>query len=84
VVSPGAVDTPVWDVAVSDAKEKGALYTKLERGIPLGRVGDPVEVANAVLFLASDESSYIQASEIVVDGGATGAPLGAPIYGIGA
>jgi NAD(P)-dependent dehydrogenase (short-subunit alcohol dehydrogenase family) len=80
VVSPGAVDTPIWDVAVSNAEEKGTLYKGLARGIPLGRVGDPVEVANAVLFLASDESSFIQATEIVIDGGATGAPLGAPIY----
>jgi NAD(P)-dependent dehydrogenase (short-subunit alcohol dehydrogenase family) len=80
VVSPGAVDTPIWDAAVSNAEEKGTLYKVLERSIPLGRVGDPVEVANTVLFLASDESSFIQASEIVVDGGATGAPLGAPIY----
>jgi NAD(P)-dependent dehydrogenase (short-subunit alcohol dehydrogenase family) len=46
----------------------------------LGRVGNPEDVANAVLFLASQESAYIQASEIVVDGGATGASLGAPIY----
>jgi hypothetical protein len=38
------------------------------------------EVANAVLFLASEESSFIQAAEIVVDGGSTGAPLGAPVY----
>jgi NAD(P)-dependent dehydrogenase (short-subunit alcohol dehydrogenase family) len=80
VVSPGAVDTPVWDVAAASPQEKKALYDVLKRGIPFGRVGDPEEVANAVLFLASQESSYIQASEIVVDGGATGAPLGAPIY----
>jgi NAD(P)-dependent dehydrogenase (short-subunit alcohol dehydrogenase family) len=66
VVSPRAVDTPVWDVAVSNAEEKDALYRKWERGIPLGRVGDPTEVANAVLFLASRESSFVQASEIVV------------------
>ena len=81
MVSPGAVDTPVSDVAVSNEEEKDALFRILERGIPLGRVGDPMEVANTVLFLASQESSFIQASEIVVDGGATGAPLGAPIYG---
>jgi NAD(P)-dependent dehydrogenase (short-subunit alcohol dehydrogenase family) len=80
VVSPGAVDTPVWDYVASNAEEKDALYSALEKGIPLGRMGDPAEVANAVLFLASDESSFIQASEIVIDGGATGAPLGAPIY----
>jgi eukaryotic-like serine/threonine-protein kinase len=44
------------------------------------RMGEPREVANAVLFLATDESSFIQAGEIVVDGGATTAPLGARIY----
>jgi len=86
-VSPGSVDTPVWDAAVSTAEDqvslannKTALFKVLERAIPLGRVGDPMEVANAVLFLASNESSYIQASEIVVDGGAIGAPMGAPVY----
>lgn len=86
VVTPGAVDTPAWDAALSNneetalAKEKGALFKVLERAIPLGRVGDPTEVANAVLFLASNESSFIQASEIVVDGGSIGAPMGAPVY----
>jgi NAD(P)-dependent dehydrogenase (short-subunit alcohol dehydrogenase family) len=87
VVSPGSVDTPVWDAAVSTAEnnvslanDKTALFKVLERAIPLGRMGDPMEVANAVLFLASNESSYIQASEIVVDGGAIGAPMGAPVY----
>ena len=39
--------------------------------LPLGRFGTPNEVANAILFLASDESSFITGSELVVDGGAT-------------
>jgi NAD(P)-dependent dehydrogenase (short-subunit alcohol dehydrogenase family) len=47
--------------------------------IPLGRWGEPEDVAKAVLFLASDDSSYINAVELLVDGGATGAPWGAPI-----
>jgi NAD(P)-dependent dehydrogenase (short-subunit alcohol dehydrogenase family) len=47
--------------------------------IPLGRWGESEEVAKAVLFLASDDSSYINAVELMVDGGATGAPFGAPI-----
>jgi NAD(P)-dependent dehydrogenase (short-subunit alcohol dehydrogenase family) len=80
VVSPGSVDTPIWDNVVSDQEERDDLFKILEKGIPLGRLGNPLEVANAVLFLASDESSFIQAGEIVVDGGATGAAMGAPIY----
>lgn len=80
VVTPGAVDTPIWDTAVTNYEDRDTLYKVVERGIPLGRMGDPLEVANAVVFLASDESSFIQATEIVIDGGATGAPMGAPIY----
>ena len=44
------------------------------------RLDSPAVPANALLFLASDEASNIQAAEIVIDGGATGAPSGAPIY----
>jgi enoyl-[acyl-carrier-protein] reductase (NADH) len=48
--------------------------------IPLERMGDAEEVAKAVLFLASSDSSFIHAAEIIVDGGMTGAPMGAPVY----
>ena len=47
--------------------------------VPLGRWGEPEELAKAVLFLASEDSSYINAVELIVDGGLTGAPFGAPI-----
>jgi NAD(P)-dependent dehydrogenase (short-subunit alcohol dehydrogenase family) len=47
--------------------------------VPLGRWGEPEDPAKAVLFLASDDSSYINAVELMVDGGLTGAPFGAPI-----
>jgi hypothetical protein len=39
---------------------------------PLGRIGQPIDIANVILFLASDESNYITGAEFVVDGGATG------------
>lgn len=48
--------------------------------MPLGRIGEADEVARTVLFLASDDASNIQAAEIVIDGGMTGAPSGARIY----
>ncbi|MFH1575779.1 MAG: SDR family NAD(P)-dependent oxidoreductase [Candidatus Nealsonbacteria bacterium] len=65
VVSPGAIDTPMIDPVKQD---KASMEGILGR-VPLHRVGKPEEVANAVLFLASDESSYMTGSVVVVDGG---------------
>jgi len=80
VVSPGATDTEIWAAVAPTPEARTALEQRLSRGIPLGRLGRPEEVANTVLFLASDESSNIQSTEIFVDGGGTGSPYGAPVY----
>ncbi|MGO4109363.1 SDR family NAD(P)-dependent oxidoreductase [Paenibacillus sp. YAF4_2] len=77
-VVPGATKTPIWGASAPEQLEK--LEAALSCSIPLNRLGEPEEIANAVLFLASDESSFVQAAELQVDGGAYGAPLGAPIY----
>ena len=79
-VTPGAARTPIWDAAAGDPEAMAALEERLVRKIPIGRMGSAEEVAAAVLFLASDEASNIVGTEIVVDGGATGAPQGAPAY----
>jgi NAD(P)-dependent dehydrogenase (short-subunit alcohol dehydrogenase family) len=79
VVAPGATKTPIWRRTRS-AEQAEKLADHYSSTIPLGRFGEPEELAKAVLFLASDDSSYITAIELMVDGGATGAPFGAPIF----
>jgi NAD(P)-dependent dehydrogenase (short-subunit alcohol dehydrogenase family) len=82
VVAPGATKTPIWkrgSRADASPEQSAKLADFFSSVIPLGRWGEPEELAKAVLFLASDDSSYINAVELVVDGGLTGAPFGAPI-----
>jgi NAD(P)-dependent dehydrogenase (short-subunit alcohol dehydrogenase family) len=78
-LTPGAIRTPIWGTVAKEA-DFPELERVLNRSIPLGRVGESDEVAKAMLFLASDDSSNMLAAEIVVDGGQSGAPAGAPIY----
>lgn len=80
VVSPGASHTSIWSGQAPNPDAYAALEKRLSLGIPLGRMGEAEEVAKTVLFLASDDASNIQAAELFVDGGSTGAPMGAPIY----
>lgn len=67
-VHPVFIDTPILDGMAKDGDRQSALQ-KLARQIPLGRVGQPDDVAYAVLYLASDESRFVTGTEIRVDGG---------------
>lgn len=69
-VHPGAIWT---EIQIAAHKKEPETYGKIEGAIPLGRIGDPNDVAEAVVFLASDAAGYITGSEIVVDGGLTAA-----------
>jgi NAD(P)-dependent dehydrogenase (short-subunit alcohol dehydrogenase family) len=79
-VIPGVMHTPlvesrlVRQLASNDAK---SLIAKRHASVPIGHMGDAWDVANAVLFLASDEARYITATQLVVDGGMTAARPGA-------
>ena len=77
VVSPGPIDTPIWWRG-QHQEAANTLRHHVEAGIPLGRMGRPEEIAQTVVFLASDESSFMLGTEIIVDGGVTELPSAAP------
>lgn len=69
VLSPGATSTPGWHALSTSEDAHKAMIGFVELTTPLGRLGDPDEIARAALFLASDESSFVTGSELFVDGG---------------
>src|SRR6201998_2841837 len=79
VVAPGAIKTPLWkrgpraSISAEDSAKQAKFFSS---AVPLGRWGEPEDVAKAVLFLASEDSLYVNAVELMVDGGAPGAPFG--------
>ncbi|WP_407320123.1 SDR family oxidoreductase [Isoptericola halotolerans] len=68
-VVPGPTDTPGLRGLAKNSGQEHALLDDMASSTPLGRTADPAEIANAVLFLASDQSSFITGSELFVDGG---------------
>lgn len=81
-VHPGIIVTPIWTKAATPAG--GGLpsapdpYEMARAGVPLGVPADPVEIANGVLFLASDASRHMTGSEMVIDGGMTAGTVRRP------
>jgi NAD(P)-dependent dehydrogenase (short-subunit alcohol dehydrogenase family) len=70
VLSPGPTKTPgLLGLAGDDAKAQQGLLDQLAASVPLGRVAEPEEIAAAALFLASDQSSFVNGTELFADGG---------------
>ncbi len=68
-ISPGSIDTPGLSGLLNSADAGKERLAKMSSMIPLGRLGLPEEIAKAVVFLASDDSSYVMGTELFVDGG---------------
>jgi NAD(P)-dependent dehydrogenase (short-subunit alcohol dehydrogenase family) len=68
-ISPGPIDTPIFNGLAQSEEQIEQFKTSIVSAVPMGRMGSPDEVAKAVLFLASDDSSYVTGIELFVDGG---------------
>ena len=68
-ICPGPLNTELIEELFSDPQQKQRRFVHM----PMGRLGESEEIANAALFLASDESSFVNGTEFVVDGGMTAA-----------
>jgi len=68
-VSPGPIDTPGLNNLVASTGAGEQRLKAISSNVPLGRLGTPDEIAKAVVFLASDDSSYVTGTELFVDGG---------------
>ena len=70
-IHPVAIATKLFEEAVASMPNAEELMARVLANIPLGTPGEPLDIANGCLFLASDESKYMTGSELVIDGGYT-------------
>jgi NAD(P)-dependent dehydrogenase (short-subunit alcohol dehydrogenase family) len=77
-IHPAAIMTPMWDAMLGEGDVRAAQMEAIENGIPLKKMGEPLDVAYAVVYLASDEAKYVTGIEIHIDGGILAGATSAP------
>ncbi len=70
-VHPGFIETPMITDVIADSSEPEKLRRVVENYMALRRLGDPADVANAIVYLVSDEAAFVTGAELVIDGGMT-------------
>ncbi|MEN6669306.1 SDR family oxidoreductase [Psychrobacter sp. B38] len=68
-IHPAAIFTPMWDAMLGEGSARADAIKAISKDIPLGYMGDVMDVAYAALYLASDESKYVTGTELTIDGG---------------
>lgn len=68
-IHPAAIYTPMWDTMLGEGSAREEAIKSISKDIPLGYMGDVMDVAYAALYLASDESKYVTGTELTIDGG---------------
>lgn len=68
-VHPAAIMTPMWDAMLGEGEQRQKIIDEVEFGIPMGKFGEPLDVAYGVLYLAGEESKYVTGVELTIDGG---------------
>jgi len=69
-ISPGPIDTPILDGLAETEEQRRGIRSQLTSIVPLGRMGQPDEIAKAAVFLGSQDASFVAGAELFVDGGA--------------
>jgi NAD(P)-dependent dehydrogenase (short-subunit alcohol dehydrogenase family) len=68
-INPGAIDTPLLQASFAQAEDPAKRERMIVGRVPMGRMGLPIDIAYAALYLASDEAAYVTGADLNVDGG---------------
>ena len=77
-IHPGAILTPLWDAMLGEGETRKEAIKHIAADIPIGHMGEPMDVAYAALYLASDEAKYVTGIELNLDGGILAGSSAAP------